>query len=191
MTNCAYSGAVNPAIGLNLEPDGRSSGQDDQERLGIAFLTHRSELLGFATRSLGDRSLAEEAVQDTFVRALAARPGFDPARGAIRSWLFAIERNVLIDLARARLAHPLADLEPNSASAEDQIEAAIRAWQVEEALSHLGSDHQQVVWEIYYRGRPSRDLARQLGVPEGTVRSRLYYALQALRSALQEADWSP
>ncbi|MGC1184648.1 MAG: sigma-70 family RNA polymerase sigma factor, partial [Candidatus Dormiibacterota bacterium] len=110
-------------------------------------------------------------------------------RGAIRSWLFAIERNVLIDLARARHAHPLTEIDPNSSADEDQIESAMRAWQVEEALSHLSFDHRQVVLELYYRGRPSRDLARQLGIPEGTVRSRLYYALQTLRSALQDVDW--
>ncbi|HUY08128.1 MAG TPA: sigma-70 family RNA polymerase sigma factor [Candidatus Dormibacteraeota bacterium] len=179
---------------LNLEPsqDPPPSGDEslDHERLGVAFLTHRGELLGFARRSLGDESLAEEAVQETFVRALRARPGFDPKRGAMRAWLFSIERRIIVDLARARRAHPSQELDPNSLAAADQIEAAMRAWNVEEALRRLGPDHRLVVLEIYYRGRPSREVARQLGVPEGTVRSRLYYALRALRVLLDDMGWS-
>lgn len=193
MTNGAYSGVMTPGLGLNLPQDEPGTGareRVDHERLGIAFLTHRSELLGFANRSLGDRSLAEEAVQETFVRALRANPGFDPRRGTIRTWLFAIQRHVLVDLARTRRAHPVQEIDANSPSAEDHIEVAMRAWQVEQALTLLGAEHRQVVLEIYYRGRPSRDVARQLGLPEGTVRSRLYYALRALRAALNEMDGS-
>lgn len=195
MTIGAYSDVVSRGLSWNRQPDQESGADADQdpdhEQLGIAFLNHRAELLGFAVRSLGAQSLAEEAVQETFVRALAARPGFDSTRGAIRSWLFAIERHVLVDLARARLAHPEGEIDPNSPSAEDQIETAMRAWQVEEALGKLGADHRQVVVEIYYRGRPSRELARELGIPEGTVRSRLYYALQALRVSLRDMDLAP
>ncbi|MGH7643502.1 MAG: sigma-70 family RNA polymerase sigma factor [Candidatus Dormibacteria bacterium] len=179
-------------IGLNLEPgqDPRAPGDEvtDHEQLGIAFLTHRSELLGFARKSLGDQSLAEEAVQETFVRALRARSGFDPRRGAMRSWLFSIERRIIVDLARSRRAHPAQKLDPNSVAAADQLDVAMRTWNVEEALRRLSGEHRRVVLEIYYRGRSSREVARELGVPEGTVRSRLYYALRALRIALGEGD---
>jgi RNA polymerase sigma-70 factor (ECF subfamily) len=194
MSSYAYSGPVPGGLRLNLEPsqDPPPSGGEspDHERLGVAFLTHQRELLGFARRSLGDESLAEEAVQETFVRALRARPGFDPKRGAMRPWLFSIERRIIVDLARARSAHPSQELNPNSPSAADQIEAAMLSWNVEEALRRLGPDHRLVVLEIYYRGRPSREVARRLGVPEGTVRSRLYYALQALRVSLDEMGWA-
>jgi len=179
---------------LNLEPSQEPRAgvgeTPDHEQLGIAFLTHRGELLGFARRSLADEPLAEEAVQETFVRALRARHGFDPQLGAMRTWLFAIERRVIVDLARARRAHPAQALDPDSLSGADQIEATMRTWNVEEALRRLGPEHRLVVLEIYYRGRPSRDLARELGVPEGTVRSRLYYALRALRITLDEMGWS-
>ncbi|MGC2192368.1 MAG: sigma-70 family RNA polymerase sigma factor [Candidatus Dormiibacterota bacterium] len=181
-------------VGLNLDPSQylpTSGGENpDHEQLGVAFLTHQGELMGFARRALGDQSLAEEAVQETFVRALRARPGFDPKRGALRSWLFSIERRIIVDLARARTAHPAQQLDPNSPSAADQIEAAMRSWNVEAALRQLGPEHRLVVLEIYYRGRPSRELARELGVPEGTVRSRLYYALRALRAALYDMGWA-
>jgi RNA polymerase sigma-70 factor (ECF subfamily) len=194
MISSAYSGSVTSGLGLNLDSNQDPPSSDgetlDHEQLGIAFLTHRGELLGFARRSLGDESLAEEAVQETFVRALRARPGFDPTRGAMRPWLFTIERRIIVDLARARRAHPSQELDPNSTAATDQIDAALRSWNVEEALRRLGPEHRLVVLEVYYRGRPTRDVARELGVPDGTVRSRLYYALRALRSSLNDMGWA-
>src|SRR6476469_8804563 len=71
-----------------------------------AYAAHAGELYGFALRSLADRELAEEAVQDTFLRAWRAGDRFDPELGSLRTWLFAILRNVVIDLGRARAARP-------------------------------------------------------------------------------------
>ena len=65
----------------------------------------------------------------------------------------------------------------------------MRGWLVEEALRRLRPEHRSVVVEIYYRGRPSSEVAALLGIPEGTVRSRLFYALKALRLALDEVGW--
>ncbi|MGH7611678.1 MAG: sigma factor-like helix-turn-helix DNA-binding protein, partial [Candidatus Dormibacteria bacterium] len=62
-------------------------------------------------------------------------------------------------------------------------------WQVEAALLELSSEHRQVILEIYYRGRTARDLARRLALPEGTVRSRLYYGLRQLRHNLERSGW--
>src|SRR5436853_7598926 len=71
-----------------------------------AYAAHSGELYGFAVRSLGDAGLAEEAVQETFVRAWRAGDRFDPKIGSLRTWLFAILRNVVIDLGRARSVRP-------------------------------------------------------------------------------------
>src|SRR6478735_2636217 len=71
-----------------------------------AYAAHSGELYGFATRSLGDAGLAEEAVQETFVRAWRAGERFDPGIGSLRTWLFAILRNVVIDMSRARAVRP-------------------------------------------------------------------------------------
>jgi RNA polymerase sigma-70 factor (ECF subfamily) len=72
----------------------------------------------------------------------------------------------------------------------DHVERAMAAWQVEEAVGHLTEEHRTVVIEIYFRGRTSKELADRLSVPEGTVRSRLFYALKALRLTLQEMGWT-
>lgn len=192
MTSCAYIGSVTGILGARQD-EGKSAASENREtrdRLGAAFEAHRAELLGFARQSLGDPELAEEAVQETFVRALRAEHGFNPELGAIRPWLFAIERHIIVDLARTRSARQTQELDRDLPSGIDQLEVAMRAWNVEEALRRLGPEHRQVVLEIYYRGRPSRELARQLGIPEGTVRSRLYYALRALRLTLDEMGWN-
>lgn len=194
MGSWVYSGAMTRAVGAQLEPAQDPSGNRpealDPERLGAAFVAHRPELLGFARQSLGDLGLAEEAVQETFVRALRARHRFDPRLGAMRAWLFAIERRIIVDLARTRSARRTQELNENTPTTSDQLEVAMQSWNVEEALRRLGPEHRLVVLEIYYRGRPSRELAHELGIPEGTVRSRLYYALRALRLTLEEMGWT-
>jgi RNA polymerase sigma-70 factor (ECF subfamily) len=71
----------------------------------------------------------------------------------------------------------------------DELEAAMTGWQVEEAMRRLRPEHRHVLVETYYRGRSGRDVAADLGIPEGTVRSRLFYALRSLRLTLEEIGW--
>lgn len=158
----------------------------DEEGLRAAFLAHSGELYGYARRSLGDSGAAEEVVQETFIRAWRARQRFDPELGSLRTWLFAIERRIVIDHARSRALRQTTPLPDEMVEIGDDIEKALVGWQVEEALRRLRHDHRQVLVEIYYRGRSGRELAIELGIPEGTVRSRLFYALQSLRLTLDE-----
>ena len=168
----------------------------DESGIRAAYSAHAGEMFGFAVRSLNDRGLAEEAVQETFVRAWRFGDRFDPQLGTMRTWLFAILRHVVIDIARARaivpppasdeVIHRVADGAPAS---EDQFEQALLAWQIEEALRRIGDAHRRVVVETYFRRRPYAEVAADLGVPEGTVKSRVYYALRALRLALEEMGW--
>jgi RNA polymerase sigma-70 factor (ECF subfamily) len=153
-----------------------------------AYAAHAGELYGFATRSLGDTGLAEEAVQETFLRAWRAGKRFDPQIGSLRTWLFAILRNVVIDLGRARAARPgIAHGEPEPAV--EPFEERLLAWQVEEAMRRIGDQHRRILVETHYRGRPYAEVATELGIPLGTVKSRVYYALRALRIALEEIGY--
>lgn len=153
--------------------------------MATAYDTHGGELFGFALHALGDEGLAEEAVQETFVRAWRSRSRFDPERGTVRTWLFAIARNVIADLARkrSRLRAPAAHDVP---AREESLDDLLLAWQVEEALRRIGDAHRLVLVETQLRGRSHAEVARELGVPEGTVKSRVYYGLRALRNALEE-----
>ena len=162
------------------------------DALRAAYDAHGAELHRFARRSLGDAGLAEDAVQEAFLRAWRASPSYDPARASQRTWLFAILRNVVIDLARARRVRPPLAGEADGAAeqvVEDELDRAVASWQVETALAELDDDHRRVLVEIHWRGRPYDEVARELGIPAGTVKSRVYYGLRALRSTLEAQGW--
>ena len=167
----------------------------DDVAIRAAYSAHGGEMFGFATRSLGDAGLAEEAVQETFLRAWRAADRFDEELGSLRTWLFSILRHVMIDLARARSVRPpLTSVDPTeqataSTEADDQFDRALVSWQIEEALRRIGEDHRRVLLETYFRDRPYAEVAEELGIPEGTVKSRVYYALKAVRLALEEMGW--
>src|SRR6202795_1391630 len=139
------------------------------------YAAHGPELYRFALRSLGDRGLAEEAVQETFVRAWQAANRFDDALGSLRTWLFAIVRNVVIDLSRARAVRP--GLSVADASVDDGVfvdeafDRVLTAWQVEEALRMLSDEHRAALVEVHYKGRAYGEVASSLGVPVGTIKS--------------------
>ena len=161
-----------------------------------AYAAHGAELYRFALRGLGDSNLAQDAVQETFLRAWQAAERYDPARSSLRVWLFAIARNVLIDVHRRRGRSSWAPVAEAAADGEgmavaDEAEAVVARAVVAEALGRLSAEHQQVIVETYLRGRSYEDLAARCGVPAGTLRSRMFYALKALRVAMEEMGVSP
>src|SRR5690242_19366517 len=120
------------------------------------YAAHGPELYRFAVRSLGDNGLAEEAVQETFLRAWQAAERFDETLGSLRTWLFAIVRNVVIDLSRARSVRPeLAPghVQPSETSVDDDIDRVLASWQVEEALRKIGDEHRVALVGVQYKGR--------------------------------------
>lgn len=161
-----------------------------EAEIHAAYRAHGGELYRFALRSLGDRGLAEEAVQEIFLRAWRASGRYDPQIASLRTWLFAIARTTVIDVDRARTTGEIpTDGARADRVAEEPFTRALEAWQVEEALRRISEPHRRVLIETYYRARPYADVAADLGIPEGTVKSRVYYALRALRLALEEMGW--
>jgi RNA polymerase sigma-70 factor (ECF subfamily) len=165
-----------------------------EDGVRAVYAAHGPELFRFAARSLNDRGLAEEAVQETFVRAWRASDRFDDTLGSLRTWLFAIIRNVVIDLSRARAVRPAlaatATAEDVIDLTDDAVDRVLGAWQVEEALRMVSEEHRRVLVEVHYRGRSYGEVATQLRVPVGTVKSRVFYALKAMRLALEELGWT-
>ncbi|MDI2128242.1 sigma-70 family RNA polymerase sigma factor [Yinghuangia seranimata] len=165
----------------------------DDAGLRRLYDRHGGELFAMAVRSLGDAGLAEEAVQETFVRAWRAADRFDERVGSTRTWLFAICRNVVIDLARARSVRPplaaVDTAEPDAPFDDRALERLMVTMQVEEALRRLSAEHRTVLVQVHLRDRAPADVAAELAVPVGTVRSRVFYALKALRLILEEMGW--
>lgn len=162
--------------------------------LRSAYEAHGPELYRFALRALGDVGQAEDAVQEAFVRAWRASGRYDPARASQRTWLFAILRNVVIDQVRARRSRPgLAaggdQPAPWDGAPDDGIDQVLTGWEVDAALAALAEEHRRVLLEVHWRGRPYAEVAAELGLPEGTVKSRVYYGLRAMRAALEAGGW--
>lgn len=163
--------------------------EDDVALMRQLHDEHADVLWRFCLRLVGnDRARAEDVAQETLLRAWRNRAVLEGPPAAVRSWLFTIARNIVIDEWRSRRAHsetPVADV-PEQGTKDDESDQLLLSWVVAEALTHLSPDHRAVLLECYYRGRPVSEAARRLGVPEGTVKSRTHYALRALKLALEE-----
>jgi RNA polymerase sigma-70 factor (ECF subfamily) len=164
------------------------------EALRALYRAYASELLGFALNALSDRQTAEEIVQETFTRAWRNADRYDPERGSVRTWLYGIARNAIIDARRRSAVRPA--LAPGAPNPEEQaggpsIEQAMLGWQVAAALERLTPEHRQVVRLAHVRGLSVREIGAALGLPEGTVKSRTWYALRSLRLALEELGVAP
>jgi RNA polymerase sigma-70 factor (ECF subfamily) len=176
---CGADGAV-PAAG---SPDAR---------IEALYRAHGRALYRFLLRlTFGERQAAEDLLQETLLRAWRNLEGLHPNVEALRPWLFTVARRIAIDTARARQVRPAevggADL-TIIAAGDDEIERLVAVQAVRQALASLSPEHRSVLVEGYYRGHSTRETAARLGIPEGTVKSRTYYALKALRVALTAGE---
>jgi RNA polymerase sigma-70 factor, ECF subfamily len=150
---------------------------------------HAGALWGFCLHLTGnDRAHAEGVAQETLLRAWRNASVLEESRGSVRSWLFTVARNIVIDEWRSKRNKreiPTDDLTDLSGS-EDRTDQLLLSWVVAEALTQLSEEHRAVLLECYYRGQSVAEASRRLGVPEGTVKSRTHYALRALRLSLEE-----
>jgi RNA polymerase sigma-70 factor (ECF subfamily) len=146
-------------------------------------------LYGLGLRLLGDRGLAEELVQETFVRLWQQAGRFDPHRGSVSAFLFTIARRIAVDLWRRPSSRPFEPPPPEAVAGEpgpDPVERVIEGLAVRDALQSLSPAHQQVLELSIGQDRKQAEIAALLGIPLGTVKTRAYYALRALKLALQE-----
>jgi len=168
-------------------PEGRV--EADERVLTELYLRHGVALMSFVLRLVDDRGRAEDVVQETMLRAWRNLDRIDPARGEPRAYLFAVARNLVIDLWRADERRPrlVGDGKATATqSVGDRVNALVEAQVVEEALGRLSAEHRVVVDELYYRGATVSEAATTLGLPPGTVKSRAYYAIRNLRAAFEE-----
>ena len=146
---------------------------------------HAGALWRYALRLTGDRGRAEDVVQETLLRAWQ-HP--EITGDSVRAWLVTVARNLVIDhsrSARARYETGSLDVAPEPAG-PDGVDATLDRMLVADAVARLSADHRAVLCRAYYQGWGTARIAADLGIAEGTAKSRLHYAMRALRLALQE-----
>ena len=163
---------------------------DSEDTLRALYRDHAAALLAFAGWFTDDRSAAEDAVQETFLRAWRHLPRLLADGRPPRPWLRQVLRRVLIDAARVAHAHPVSLVDDVvidrqvDGGYEDMLDRRL----LDRALDQLSPAHRQVLVAIYYDDAPAHRVAATLGIPPATVRTRLHYALRALRRLLERGD---
>ena len=150
---------------------------------------YRTPLMAYVLRlTAGDRQHAEDVVQETMVRAWRQAAKLDLTEPSLMPWLATVARRIVIDDRRRKSARPpeTGDEMLENSPAADTMEDLLRKMVVAEALQSLSPAHREVLNETILRDRTVNQAAEALGIPVGTVKSRVYYALKALRVVLAE-----
>lgn len=151
------------------------------------YRRYSRRLYCFGMQVLGDTGLAEEMVQESFVRLWRTAKGFDARRASVSTYLFVIARSTAADIRKRPSSRPLLPAEeadmPAQAETVDQI---IDGLIVHEALGTLSPAHREVLRLAHDEDLTQSQIAERLGLPLGTVKTRMFHAMRALRAALAE-----
>ena len=173
--------------------DGQTAAMSHEESLlRHLYDNHAGPLLGFVLRlTNGDRQRAEDIVQETLLRAWrnAHKLGAHGER-SLRPWLVTVARRIAIDDYRFDGARPREVYDPNLetdlVAEPDETDRLLALITINESLRALTPAHREILIETYFKGRTVSEAATELGLPIGTAKSRVYYALRALREALEQ-----
>jgi RNA polymerase sigma-70 factor (ECF subfamily) len=177
----------------------------DSSALAELYDRHAAKVFGLCLRILNEPQLAEDVLQEVFVRVWERGDTFTPARGEFATWLMGVTRNMCIDQLRRIRARPQAAnptpggeapaLEEFLTDPEADVPAAASvneiASLVRRAMARLNPEQRQVIELSYFRGLTRREIARALQCPEGTVHTRARLALQNLRQHLAAQGLTP
>ena len=161
----------------------------DDDRFRELVARYHGPLMAYALRlTAGDRNHAEDAVQETFIRAWRHLDRLTPQYGSVNGWLRRVTHNLVMDGFRTLQARPtevdLADA--LGTLTDDGTVQVIDSLVVRQALASLWPEHRTALVEVYLHGRTNAEAAELLGIPVGTVKSRVHYALRALRASVTD-----
>jgi RNA polymerase sigma-70 factor (ECF subfamily) len=142
--------------------------------------------------TLGDHREAEDYLQETFLRSWRWLQEHTVDPKITLPWLYTVARRIFIDGVRARQARPIEVVATNlnlPSQPDSDIERVVQVHALRKAMLSLSPEHRATLIEIFYHERTAKEAGVILGIPEGTVRSRAYYALQALRRAAEAVEW--
>jgi RNA polymerase sigma-70 factor, ECF subfamily len=175
----------------------RLGGPELEAALSTLYDRYNRTVYAVGLKILGERSLAEELVQDVFLKVWRSSRTFDPSRASFSTWLFRVTRSAAIDLHRKRAhkVHPIPDGESHvlaardlSATPQEVVDESWLSWRVSRALEVLDTPHREVIELAYFGGLSQREISERTGVPLGTVKSRTASAFKSLRRELAVGD---
>ncbi|MGW3661749.1 sigma-70 family RNA polymerase sigma factor [Streptomyces sp. NPDC005141] len=163
----------------------------EERALRDLYLEHGPALYSYVLRMLdGDTHRAEDVIQETLLRCWNKQNLTDDEGMAVRPWMFRVARNLVIDTHRTRKARPLefsgTGWLSDMCAEVDDIERMLSSMVLHDALQALTPAHREVLRATFFADRTTQQAADDLGIPRGTVKSRVYYALRSLKLALQE-----
>lgn len=170
-----------------------AAGEDTEAALSILYGRYTRTVYGTGLKLLGDRSVAEELVQEVFLKVWHSSPSFDPSRGGFSTWLYRVTRSAAYDIhrRRGRSAARVSGADPDAANVRDPsagpqrvVDDSWLAWRVMRALEGLDAPYREVIELAYFRELSQREIAQKTGLPLGTVKTRTYRAMQRLRREL-------
>ena len=175
----------------------RLDGPEVEAALSALYDRYSRTVYGVGLKILGDRSSAEELVQDVFLKVWRSSSTFDPSRSSFSTWLYRVTRSCAFDLYRKRASrvHQMPDGEPHIAAVRDSsdgpeqiVDESWLSWRVSRALEVLDVAHREVIELAYFDGLSQREISQRTGVPLGTVKTRTASAFKRLRRELAIRD---
>jgi RNA polymerase sigma-70 factor (ECF subfamily) len=177
----------------------RLSGPEVEAAISTLYDRYSRTVFGVGLKILGDRSLAEELVQEVFLKVWRSSGTFDPSRGSFSTWLYRVTRSVALDLYRKRASRVrqvsdgalhIAAARDSSDDPQEIIDESWLSWRVSRALEVLDAPHREVIDLAYFGGLSQREISIRTGVPLGTVKTRTASAFKSLRGELTIQDTS-
>lgn len=158
----------------------------DEDVVAAMYRDHGTALKRFVLSACRDPQLAEDVVQETVLRVWQQAPEIT---GSLRSYLFRTARNIMIDNYRKAQRRPREATEHGAVDPADpaeRVDELLNRVLMEEALLRLSAEHREVLIALHYRRYTVQEASQQLNIPGGTVKSRAFYAVRALRTVLDE-----
>jgi RNA polymerase sigma-70 factor (ECF subfamily) len=163
----------------------------DREAFASLFSHFAPRVKSYLMRLGAPQEAAEELAQETLLTVWRRAAAFDPDRAAASTWIFTIARNLRIDLSRreARVTSPddPSQYDPGPAAPDEALSAVEDEGRIGRALATLPREQAQVITLAFFADKPHSEIAKDLGLPLGTVKSRLRLAMGRLRGALAES----